>query len=307
MGTIFKFINKVIILVLIFGFVTAGIDYFRMKNGEIPIFNQSQYNLKTSKQTFTGLFYKAERNVLVSPNESLNDSSNIQYKLFVFPLNVSVQKKKENTDFKIFGQGSLECSGLSKLYFANLDIKVYTYCLDDIFIKEKTNKILLSYLEKDTSILDTINNKFGYMGVYQNIMEFRSREDDSFDEGLVMYQCRGDNMNDIYFAPIGTLPQNDFCTYKDDDFGFIFEVVDESVGDFNSQGEKEVFFEDLNYIYQVDKYKSDYLFATAPEVRGKAAVKIPLKTAVYSGILTMEQVEKKTNIFEKVSKENNVQ
>ena len=98
-------------------------------------------------------------------------------------------------------------------------------------------------------------------------------------------------------VPAGISVMDDFCTYKDDDFGFIFEVVDESVEDLNSQGEKEVFFEDLNYIYQVDKYKSDYLFATAPEVRGKAAVKIPLKTAVYNGILTMEQVEKKTNIF----------
>lgn len=306
MGTIFKFINKIIIFILLFGFITAFVDYYRMINAEMPVFNKVQYNFKTKIQTYKGLFYKAERKILASPDESLMDSSNIKYKLFLFPLNVSLKKKKAEEGFSVFGQGSLECEMSSKLYFADLNVKVYTYCLEDIFVKKKESKTLLSYLEKDNSILDDINNKFGYMGIHQNMMEFHSREKDSLDGGLVMYQCLGDGMNDIYFAPTGTLPQMDFCTYKDDDFAFLFGIVDESIEQGNSPYEKEVFYEDENFIYRVDKNKSNYLFAVVPEIRGKSEKKILLKTALQTGIVTMEQVEKKTDVFEKVSKIHDV-
>lgn len=302
MSFIFKFINKVIILFLFIGFGTAIFDYYRMQSGEIPIFNNVQYDFRENKQIFKGLFYVAERKILVSFDEALGDSSDINYKLFIFPLKVSLKKKNLEEEFKIIGQGSLECEGSSKLYFANLDTKIYTYCLEDIFIKEKENRTLLSYLEKDDSILTSISNRFGYVGIKQNMMKFYYRDDEAVSDGLVMYQCDGENMNDVYFVPKGVLPQIDFCTYKDDDFAFIFEVIDESGNIEDAQGEKAILFEDENYFYEVDKNKIDYLFAVAPEVRGRSAVKISLRGALQENILSIDDVLKKSSLIQKREK-----
>ena len=45
------------------------------------------------------------------------------------------------------------------------------------------------------------------------------------NSGLTMYRCNKQNINDVYFAPAGVSMQQDFCTYKDDDFKFIFEIL----------------------------------------------------------------------------------
>ena len=217
MGTISKIINRIIIFIILLGIVTAGVDYWRMMNGEVPIFNKSQYDLKTKKQTFQGLFYSAERKVLLSMDEGLDTSSNIKYKLlFFFPLDV-VLKQKDSSNFVLFGQGSVECDGVTRTYFTNDNVKVYTYCLDDIFIKEKDSKSLLSYLENDDSILSKIDNNFGYLGLSNNsMMVFQSREEIVEGTPLVMYRCFGEEKSDVYFTPVGVFLQNDFCTYKND-------------------------------------------------------------------------------------------
>ena len=138
MKTVFKVIRNIIIIVFLIGIVTALIDYARMYGGDMPIFCTKSYNQKTKIQKFRGLFYESQRKIRANINESLVDSTKIKYKIFMFKLDIPRQFREETFEFNLDVSPSEECSESSKLYYADLDVKVYTYCLDDIGVKEPT-------------------------------------------------------------------------------------------------------------------------------------------------------------------------
>jgi hypothetical protein len=308
MKKILSYIKKIILIIIIIGLATLGIDYLRMTSGEVPIFNISSYNSKTKIQTFTGLFYKAQRKVAVSTSESLVDSSKIKFSVFTINLNVPKQYKEETFNYTIVTKETKNCTSPVTLYYADKDIKVYTYCLDSIKIKsDNKSKDLITYLEKDNTILDDIDSKLSYNGLNPDdtVLYFTSSNDSFTNYGLTMYRCSKENINDVYIGPKDMTFQSDFCTYKDDDFKFMYEieedereVIDSSI-DYN---QKEVFYEDETYRYEFDTIKSDLIFITTPEVRGKAATKTPLKTILASNILTIDELEKKGLVFTKIDK-----
>ena len=96
-----KKIRNFLILFTLFGVLTAGLDYLRMHSGLAPIFNISKFDEKTRIQSYRGLFYQASRKVKVSTNESLVDSSNIEYTVLNQKINVPKQFKKQERDFLI--------------------------------------------------------------------------------------------------------------------------------------------------------------------------------------------------------------
>lgn len=89
-----KKIRNFLIIFTLFGVLTAGLDYLRMNSGLAPIFNISKFDEKTRIQSYRGLFYQASRKVKVSTNESLVDSSNIEYTVLNQKINVPKQFKK---------------------------------------------------------------------------------------------------------------------------------------------------------------------------------------------------------------------
>ena len=214
-----KTIKNLLIIILILGFLTAGIDYLRMKSGETPIFNIKKYNEKTSVQTYRGLFYIAERTVTASPNESLVDSTNMKYKILIFDVSVPRQFKDLAMEYTIETKETENCTENSKLYYADKEIKVYTYCLDKISIKEKNkSKELIEYLKKDNTFIDDIDSKLDYEGLYSDstTLMFKSKEDNFTNNGLRMYRCNKPNILDVYIGPENMTMQQDFCTFKDD-------------------------------------------------------------------------------------------
>lgn len=302
-----KKIRNFLIIFTLFGVLTAGLDYLRMNSGLAPIFNISKFDEKTRIQSYRGLFYQASRKVKVSTNESLVDSSNIEYTVLNQKINVPKQFKKQERDFLIKTDVIKDCTEQSKLYYADLNVKVYTYCLNDIKVEENNKtKELKDLLTKDKNILKNIDYKLAYTGI--NADKTTLMYEDLYNlsnNGLTMYRCNKQNINDVYFAPAGVSMQQDFCTYKDDDFKFIYEIEEapaENTEKIEGEDTKEVFYEDETYRYEFDVPTLNRISITTPEIRGKAATSTPLKTILDYKILTLDELAEKGLKFNKIDK-----
>ena len=308
-----KIIIKLLLLFVLLGSIATVIDYTRIMAGETPIFNVKEYDKKTKKETFTSIFYKAERTVYASPNEKFVDSKDIKFKLLFFDINVPKQFIEKTFEFSVETKNEDVCSS-SKLLYADRAIKIYTYCLEEVNIIDNLTKkkdSLLNYLYNDYSIIDDIDSKLIFQGTENDksqdsngtILKFKSDKDKFTNNGLVMYRCNKLYVNDVYFAPKDTPIIDDFCQYKDDDFYFIYEIITEEL----PEGVEEVktpdpFFEDETYRYEFDTIKKDRVFITTPGIRGRAPKKIPLQEVLQTNILTLEQLEQKGLKFNKIDK-----
>lgn len=288
MKKIFKFIFIVILSILLIGIVTGLIDYFRMTKGKLPIFNISSYDSSHKKQFYQGMLYTASRKVTGSDKENLEDSTKLKFKLF-YSINLYIpeQKKVDKNEYNFIIKEDSKCN--SNLYYADLDKKVYLYCINSIKVN---NRELLSYLEKDKNIIDNIENSINYTGLYNdNTMMFK-------DTNIKIYHCSN---NDIYIGNSDLEFMDDFCTNKDDDLKFLFEIKDEST-DIELKDEEEVFYEDDKYTYSFDKVKSDYIYITTPKNRGRDEKKIKLKDVLNNKLLSIDDLEKKGLNFTKKEK-----
>ncbi len=312
MGIFLKAIKNVLVIIIMLGFLSAGVDYVRMNSGDVPIFNISSYDQTSNIETFRGLFYIAQRKVKASVNEPLVDSSDMQYKILIFDLKVPRKFNSADT-FTLETKVIDNCHDRSVLYFANTKIKVYTYCLESINITDggKT-KDLLSYLEKDHKIIDDIDNKLDFTGIYKDktTLMFQAKNDEFTNNGLTMYRCNKEYINDVYLAPNDTPFMSEFCTLKDDDFKFVFEIEDKSEKpepELDEEGKekeipKETFYSDEEYDYVFDYSKSDQIYIINPAIRGRAERRYKLKEILDKKMLTIEELEKKGLKFEKVKK-----
>lgn len=302
-----KKIRNFLFLLVIFGVSSAGIDYYRMNSGQAPIFNISKYDEGTKIQSYRGLFYQASRKVKVSTDESLVDSSDIEYTILNKKLKVPNQYKEHSLDFTIDTKVNNGCTNGSVLYYADLDTKIYLYCIDEINITSSNKtKSLLEYLKKDSKFMGNFDNNLAYTGLsYDMSTEVFTDLYNLSNNGLTMYKCHRTNVNDVYIAPKGTSFQSDFCTYKDDDYNFIWYVKQEdnqNTTDDNSG--PEVFYEDDTYRYEFDKVGTiDRTFIVTPEVRGKAATSVPLRYVLTNNIFPIDQLEERGLKFNKIDKQ----
>ena len=94
MKSLFRFVIRTIFLIIFLLICFAGIDYYRMTKGNLPIFQIPTYNSKTRENVFHGTFYTAKRTVRANPDEPLEESSKIEYYFFQIPVQLKVEKKK---------------------------------------------------------------------------------------------------------------------------------------------------------------------------------------------------------------------
>lgn len=311
MKKLLKSIIKLTLFILFLICVMTGIDYYRMVHGKVPIFNQSYYNSKTRTQTYKGIFYVATREYFSSTREPLNESSNLRFYIFSFALPLPSLEKKMDSSFQIETKEKEGCSSEAVLYYADLDQKIYLYCISDIQVIENEKKdTLFNLLSKGNGIMNKILDHMDLLGIYddQTTLMFQSNNDSITNLGLTAFQCNSLNVNDIYIGPLTMGFHDDFCTYKDDDFSFIYTVSDETpdgvveVVDEEGNIIPEVFYEDEIYRYEFQVPKSSYVFIKTPAVRGKDETKTPLLTALSTGMVTIEDVEKKGLEFQKIDK-----
>ena len=219
----FKLIKRLILLFLLLGIASTGIDYTRITTGETPIFNIREFDSKTKKETFKGMFYVFERKVSASTNEKLVDSKNLKFEILTYKIEVPKQYTEKVFEFSVETKNEETCSS-SKLLYADRAIKIYTYCLEEINIIDNNTKkrdTLLNYLYNDYTIIDDIDSKLMFLGTVKDntqdstgtILRFKSDEDKFTNEGLVLYRCNKLYVNDVYIAPKDTEIKDDFCNY----------------------------------------------------------------------------------------------
>ncbi len=219
MMSVLKTIRNFLIFVILFGTFTAFLDYNNMVGGSLPVFCVSKYDEAKHFQSFRGMFYQASRVTKVNDKESLLESSDINFYVLTKQINIPSQFKEKKFEFTLSVTPSSECLNPSVLYFGNDKTKIYTYCLDKIDVVEngkKDKKELLTYLEKDTSIIEDVIQNMNYRGLYRdNLTEVFESSNDFSDNKIKIYKCNND-VKDIYIVPGDVDMQEDFCTYKMD-------------------------------------------------------------------------------------------
>lgn len=306
MKTIGKIIKLIIILVILYASVSTIIDYYRMKNGEVPVFNKSTYDSRKKIQKYKGFIYDAQRKIKTSPREPLSESSNIKFKVLTLKYDIPSTWKEEKKEYKLEINKIDNCT-TSTLYYADLNNKIYTYCIEDInLIKDNKKETLSKAIQKDNKIPTMIFSSIAYSGILSDgtTQVYKNRNDGFSSYDITIYQCNKDFINDIYITPREVPFQLDFCTYKDDDLKFIFEIVDESEKSSESTTNltPEIIYEDDNYRYEFEYPKSQFVFIKIPAVRGKEETKIPLMQALNSNIVTIDEVLAKGLQVNKVAK-----
>ena len=310
-----KFWKRLSLFLFIFicvAWAMAYVDYLKLTHGRIPIFCVEYYNSKTKVETFRGIFYKVERVITQSIDEPLVDSHNITYQILYKSYPLSRNYSWPKLDFTLSVDKEGECSK-SVLYYADLDIKYYLYCFSSIELKEKDakkSKDLIDYLKRDNQKIEDIVGYMDFVGISDDgtTEKYVTNDKELSLTDLVVYRCNKKNINDIYIAPKGTFMQEDFCTYKDDDFKFIWEIEEKemSEGDETSSGEEEealeVIYEDDSYRYEISKGRLDRIFIVTPKVRGKARTETPLRDILNRHTLTIDELIEKGLQCNKVDK-----
>ena len=304
---ILKFIRNIIFIVIIVGIITAFIDYTRMISGSEPVFNISSYNSIKHIESYRGLFYQATRKTKINDKESLMDSSEIKFFVLTKQIDVPEQFKDKSLEYTIKPISSETCEGTSKLYYADTNIKIYSYCFDSFKIVESgSNKeeSIEKYLKEDKYFYEDLIQKMAFTGLYlDGTTELYKSVDGFSSEDISMYRCNAPGINDLYIVPRGVSFMNDFCTYKDDDFKFISTIEEEKV-DAESADEKEneVFYEDDQYYYEFDEAKKDRIFVSSPAVRLTPERRYSLADVLNNKILTIHELEEKGLKFTKRAK-----
>lgn len=310
-----KALRNTFVIIMIFGVITALIDYYRMINGYVPIYSRVNYNEKSRIETYRGLFYVAERKIKLDRKERLSSSDNLKYKFLIYELDIKKVYNLKKYDYIVLTQEQEKCDSKSKLLYADLNRKYYTYCIDSIKIKElsKEPKELLSYVEKNDEIIKELESEMQYTGLYKDgtTQIYKSEKEVMSNHGLTMYICNKKNINDVYIVPKDIkMNENDFCVYKDDDFDFLWTITEEKTPDGieypkdeDGNIKPEAFLEDDINRYEFSEPKKDRIFITVPEVRGKKTVKIPLMEILKTKRLSLEQLKERGLVYNTINKE----
>ena len=288
-----KTLLKIIILIISFlliGGITAIIDYNRINNNQKPVFAITNFNDRSNREVYTGLIYRVDRVCSVSQFEQISDSKSINFKVLGMELKLKSDVLKPKEYLNIKTKEETKCN-TSKLIYADKDIKIYTYCINEIVINSYGKDIPLDEYIKTNGYTKILNQlRFDGTTIDKNSLELIDSNNIS-NNGLKVIQCRLNNITDIYFGPNNMIYQEDFCTYKDDDFEFMWTIKDNHTKEFScpENSEPEVLFEDETNTYSFKCQMSDQVFVNVPSVRGKPEINIPIREALDSNIITIQE------------------
>ena len=291
-----KLLKRIIILIVIFiviSGITIYIDYSRINNNQKPVYALDNYNSTSKREVFTGLIYRVERICSNSNHEKISDSQSIKFKILGQELKLKVVLKPQE-NLKIKTNEKIKCTN-SELVYADKDIKVYTYCLDDITINAYGKDYKIDNYLKINNYKKIIKRlRFDAISIDKSSLEYLDIDNIS-NNGLKVIECKTNNNNDIYIGPKNMTYQEDFCINKDDDFAFMWSVVDKHEKGFvcPENSEKEVLYEDEKNIYTFNCLMTDNIFVNTPAVRGKEEINIPIRQALDTNLITIDEAIKR--------------
>ena len=195
-GMLIKLGIRFIFLFCFVCLVMAGVDYLQVRNGDFPTFTYSNHMKKRNVQEFTGVFHRVYRTIHASPRESFKDSTHVEFQLITYRLPIAVNKVEKEEKASLTTVEADACK-VSELYYADLDYKIYIYCLKEINLN---NQSLKSLLEKDNRVIEDITSHLDYKGIMpdKTTLEFQAKDDSYTNQGLRMYRCHKTNISDIY-------------------------------------------------------------------------------------------------------------
>ncbi len=254
-------IGKLLILIVFLGILTCFIDYNRVLSNEEPLFAIKTFDKNKKIQKYRGFFYIVERKISVSETETMKESKNITFKVLIFELSLKARQVEEKKNLKVSYKSDDECT-TSKLVYATEEIKVYTYCLDDIKFNIDNKDLSYKDFFKSNDLTEVL--PFYGMDNDKTTEIYIDNEKEYSKDGFRLYKCNNSNdKKSLYFTDIKTDKQLDFCTLKDDDFSFTFKIEDNNEPDVCQVEEGkdplpvEVFYEDEENTYTFECNKSN--------------------------------------------------
>ena len=295
------FIAKLLILIVLLGAATCFVDYTRVLDNEEPLFAIKQYDSISKIQKYRGLFYIVERKISVTPTETMAESKNISFKVLIYELSLKARKISDKKLINMKYKEEEQCT-TSKLIYATETIKIYTYCLDNIEFTENSKKITYDKLFKNTRLIEVI--PFSGLDNDKTTEIYIDENKEYSKNGIKIFKCNNNHdRKSIYITTMSKEKQNDFCTYKDDDFKFVYKLEDTSEKDIcKVEKDKEplppeIFYEDEKNQYSFDCQKSQNIKLISYNKE------ITLKDALNNKIVTIDELKQKGLVFNTISKE----
>ncbi len=257
----FGFFFKLLFLIVIVGAATCFIDYTRVLNNEEPLFALKSYDSKSKVSTYRGLFYKIERKITISPDESMKDSKNITFKVLIYELSLKTRVVNTAPKLSINYTRQETCTN-PVLIHATQEFKVYSYCLENIEFKENNKVVDYANFFKTKKFVELLP----YYGLDNDKTTEVYLDNEKYvkeNQGIKVFKCNNDqDRKSIYITPSDITNQPFFCIYKDDDFIFTYKIENNNPADACKVEEgaeplqPEVFFEDDVNQYTFDCYMS---------------------------------------------------
>ena len=210
---VLKGIRNILVVILIFGLVSAGYDYFRIANGNQPVFCIKSYESRSKLETNRGLFYVVERTIKADQKENFKLSRKVIFKFLTINKELKYKEEKVKEDFILILKEQ-ECNN-STLYKELDDKKVYLDCLEEVNVKyekDKKSKPLKDVLDEE--FLNELLNKMSYVGLTNNTETFKNLDDAFISKDITIYKCNWET-KDIYITRNNKM-EDDYCKIKDD-------------------------------------------------------------------------------------------
>lgn len=148
-----KLILKIIIIALIiFNITVFYIDYQRVKNNKYPLFTIKVSKSSSHKEYFVGLFYQLNRVYKDSRTEDLSNSYELKFGFWFMGKEVKYNFNKINKSFKITLKQDLKCDDTLNDYLSIDNLKIKTYCIEELYLTESNQTSTLAKVLKDKKI-----------------------------------------------------------------------------------------------------------------------------------------------------------
>lgn len=143
----------IILLSMIFGVV----DYYKIKNGKMPIFVVEQIDKSGPDISYYGIFYKIVRSPGVSYKQDIKHDNYVKFGSWFYTKEITMKQIERDYISKLEVNILEDCDNKIELYYTIDKVNIYTYCADNIKVINKNNsKDLKDFLNIDKDVLDII-------------------------------------------------------------------------------------------------------------------------------------------------------
>ncbi|MDD2505622.1 MAG: hypothetical protein PHF21_05090 [Bacilli bacterium] len=153
-----KIILIIISIIILLCIIFVSTDYYRVKNGKMPIFVIEQIDKGGPEISYYGLFYKIVRSPGVSYKQDIKHDNYVKFGSWFYTKEITMKKTEIDYINKLEVNLLEDCNENIKLYHTLDNLNIYTHCVSNIkVINGNNSKDLNKFLNVD--VLDTIKDQ----------------------------------------------------------------------------------------------------------------------------------------------------